>query len=159
MKLQVEWSRPVRLKDVRDDSELNMVYSADLNKFGRVPGVYIFGRIFGQQFEALYVGKANKIRGRIRTQLNNSRLMQHLLHAKLGKRIVLAGTLVTRPGQQLGKCLALAERALIRHFLSEGHDLVNVSGVKLRRHELASSGRYPKRFFPKIMYLEKTKGE
>ena len=136
-----------------------MVYEVDLNKFASVPGVYIFGRIFGSQFEALYVGKANKIRGRMRTQLNNLRLMQHVLNAKSGKRVVLAGALKTRRGQQLQKTLALAEKALIRYFLSEARDLVNVSGVRISRHELVSSGTYPKRFFPRVVYLEKSKGD
>ena len=159
MKLQVEWSRPIRLRDVSRHADRNMVYDVDLDRFPRVPGVYIFGRIFGSQFEALYVGKANKIRGRIYTQLNNLRLMQHVLNAKNGKRVVLTGALVTRRGQQLKKTLALTEKALIRHFLSEAHDLVNVSGVRISRHELASSGKYPKRFFPRVVYLEKSKGD
>jgi hypothetical protein len=29
----------------------------------------------------------------------------------------------------------------------------------LRRHELSSSGEYPKRFIPGLMYVEKGKGE
>jgi hypothetical protein len=55
--------------------------------------------------------------------------------------------------------LALAERALIRYFLSEGHDLVNKQGTRLSRHELESTGKHPKRYFPKLMYLEKAKGD
>jgi hypothetical protein len=136
-----------------------MIYGLDLGKVTDAAGVYIFGRRWGSQFEALYVGKAGNIRGRVKGHLNNLRLMQHLLNAKTGKRIVLAGRIVTKRGQKLPKSLALAERALIRYFLSEGHDLVNRQGTRLRRHELASSGQHPKRFFPKLMYLEKAKGE
>jgi hypothetical protein len=33
-----------------------------------------------------------------------------------------------------------AHRALIRYFLSEGHDLVNEQGTRIRRHELESTG-------------------
>ena len=76
---------------------------------------------------------------------------------KTGKRIVLAGRLLTKPGQRLAECLPLAERALIRYFLSAGHDLVNKQGTRLRRHELESSGRHPKRFFPGVMYLERVR--
>jgi hypothetical protein len=65
---------------------------------------------------------------------------------------------VTKPGQQRDRCLPLVERALIRYFLSEGHDLVNKQGVRLRRHEVSSSGKFPKRFFPSLMYVEKGKG-
>ena len=157
MKLQIEWGRPIRLRDATSE---NMIYGIDLDRVASSAGVYIFGRLWGSQFEALYVGKAgNNIRGRVKTHLNNLRLMQHLRNAKSGNRLVLAGRLITRRGQRFEKSLALAERALIRHFLSEGHDLVNQQGVHLRRHELESSGKYPKRFFPNIIFLEKTKGE
>jgi len=64
---------------------------------------------------------------------------------------------VARPGQKLGRCLPLIERALIRYFLSEGHDLVNVAGTRLRRHEITSSGKQLKRLIPKLMFLDKSK--
>jgi hypothetical protein len=156
MHLHVEWGRPVQLKDA---TRYNMIYGLNLNRVTGNPGVYVFGRRWGSGFEALYVGKASNVRGRVKGHLNNLRLMQHLRNAKAGKRIVLAGTLVTKPGQQLLKSLAVAERTLIRYFLSEGHDLVNMQGTRLRRHELESSGQHPKRFFPRLMYLEKGKGE
>ncbi len=156
MQLHVEWDRPIPL---RDDRRNNMIYTLDLSRVTDRSGVYIFGRRWGSQFEALYVGKAINVRSRIKNHLNNVRLMQHLRNAKAGKRIVLAGRLITKPGQKISKCMGLAERALIRHFLSEGYDLVNKQGTRLRRHELESSGSHPKRFFPASMYLEKAKGE
>ncbi len=155
MKLFVEWSRPVPLKDA---TRQNMIYSVALDRLPSASGVYVFGRRWGNQFEALYVGKANGIRGRVKHQLNNLRLMQHLKNAKTGKRIVLAGRFISKPGQQPKISLPLIERALIRYFLSEGHDLVNKQGTRLRRHELLSSGKHPKRFFPALMYVEKGKG-
>jgi hypothetical protein len=144
---------------MRDATPQNLIYSTDLSKLPRSAGVYIFGRRHGSNFEALYVGKANDLSRRVNTQLNNLRLMQHLKNAKAGKRVVLTGQFVGKPGQQAQKCLALAERALIRYFLSEGHDLVNKQGTRLRRHEVTSSGKHPKRFFPRLMYLERAKGE
>ena len=155
MKLCVEWSRPVPLKDA---TRQNMIYSVVLDRLPSASGVYVFGRRWGNQFEALYVGTANGIRGRVKHQLNNLRLMQHLKNAKTGKRIVLAGRFISKPGQQPKISLPLIERALIRYFLSEGHDLVNKQGTRLRRHELLSSGKHPKRFFPTLMYVEKGKG-
>jgi len=155
MRLYVEWSRPVPLKDA---TRQNLIYSVDLDRLPSAPGVYVLGRRWGSQFEALYVGKANGIRSRVKSQLNNLRLMQHLKNAKAGRRIVLAGRISTKPGQQLDRCLPLIERALIRYFLSEGDDLVNKQGTRLRRHELSSSGKHPKRFIPNLMYVEKGKG-
>jgi hypothetical protein len=156
MKLYLEWSRPIPM---RDATRQNLIYSVPLEKIPTNPGVYVFGRRWGRQFEALYIGKANTVRGRVKAQLNNLRLMQHLKNAKTGRRVVMAGRIITKPGQQLDRCLPLVERALIRYFLSEGHDLVNKQGTRLRRHELLSSGRYPKRFFPSLMFVEKGKGE
>lgn len=157
MKLRVEWSRPISLKDASKD---NLIYGLDLSKVTDRPGVYIFGRQWGSGFEALYVGRAQNVRSRVRGHLdNNLRLMMHLKHAKTGKRVLLAGSLVPRRGQALDKCLVLAEKALIRYFLSERHDLVNKQGTQLRRHELESTGKHPRKFVPSLMYLEKAKGE
>ena len=97
--------------------------------------MYVFGRRFGDDLEALNVGKANDIRGRVRGQLKNLPLMLHLQKAKNGKRFVFSARFIPKPGQRAEKCLALLERALIRYYLSEGHDLVNKQGARLRRHK------------------------
>ena len=156
MKLFVEWDRILKLKDATKE---DLIYSVDLQKVLTAPGVYVFARRWGSGFEALYVGKANGIRGRVKSQLNNLRLMQHLKNAKIGGRVLLCGRIDTRPGQQLEKSLLLIERGLIRYFLSEGFDLVNKQGTRLRRHEVTASGKHPKRFVPKLMYVEKSRGD
>ena len=154
MKLSIEWSRPVRLKNAARE---NLNYSVELEKLPTTSGLYVFGRTYGKQFEALYVGKANHIRGRVKGQLNNLRLMQHLKNAKTGTRFVMYCRFVAKPGQQMNKCLLLMERAWIRHFLFEAHDLVNKQGARLLRHEINSSGHNPKRFIPRLMYVERGK--
>jgi hypothetical protein len=150
MKLHVDWSRPISLKYSRPAD----TFIVALEKIPKKAGVYIFGRKYGQKFEALYVGRANRIRGRVNGQLNNLRLMHHIRDARAGRRILLAGTFVPLPGQQKERCLPLIERALIRHFLSEGHDLVNISGTYLRQHEIGSTGKYPKRYFARSIFLD-----
>lgn len=154
MKLHVEWARPVPLRPSRD----GISYTVDLARVSDYPGVYIFGRRHGERFEALYVGKSMSIRRRVKGHLNSVRLMQHIRTAKTGKRVLLVGEYITKPGQRIDKCLALTERALIRNFLSEGHDLVNLQGTLIRRHELESTGRHPKKFFPNLIYLERSRG-
>jgi len=157
MKLHVEWLRPIAL---RDASRENLIYKMEIEKIpDNLSGIYVFGRRYKRTFEALYVGKANRIRGRVNSHFNNLRLMQHLRNAKNGRRVLLAGKVLPRPGQNLAKCLKLVERGFIRYFLSEGHDLVNKQGTRLRRHELVSSGKHPRRFFPHLMYVDKSKGE
>jgi hypothetical protein len=123
MKLQLEWARAMPLRDAGRFE--NLLYTLDYSELPETSGVYVLGRRYGRKFEALYVGKAGSIRWRVRGQLKNLPLMLHLKKAKSGKRIILAGRFVPRPGQQEAKCLTLLERALIRYFLSEGHDLVN----------------------------------
>ena len=150
MKLHVEWSKPIPMRKVP-----SLMYNVDLDLLPAAAGVYVFGRKWGTTgFEALYVGKALNIRHRIRGQLNNLRLMTHIRDAKMGKRVVLAGSLAVKGGQQVDECITLAERAFIRFFLSEGHDLVNISGTKLRQHEVNST-HVPMRFVPDMVFLER----
>ena len=115
--------------------------------------MYVFGRRWGDSFEALYVGKAKNLRSRVNGQLNNLRLMSHIRDSKVGSRVIVPGSITTRPGQQIDKCLALVEKSLIRHYLSEGDDLVNIQGMLLRRHEVLSSNT-PRWLVPRRMYLD-----
>jgi hypothetical protein len=155
MKLQMEWSRTFPLRDA--GREENLIYTVQHTKLPDGPGVYVFGRKYGDNFEALYVGKASAIKARVRTQLKNLPLMLHLKKAKAGKRVVLAGRFISKPGQQEQKCLTLLERALIRYFLSEGYDLVNKQGTRLKRHEVSSKN--PRWMVPKLMFIDRAKGE
>jgi hypothetical protein len=139
---------------MRDATSQGQIYSLDLERLLPGPGVYVFARRWGRGFEALYVGKANNIRARIPQQLNNVRLMQHLRHARTGTRVVIAGEFRARGGQRAAASLPLIEKALIRHFLSEGHDLVNVQGTTLRQHEVISANR-PLGFVPSPIFLER----
>ena len=156
MRLAIEWSRPVLL---RSGAREGLIYTLDVDRLERRPGIYVFARKWGKSFEALYVGRSNNIRTRIRGHLNNLRLMRHLENAKTGRRVVFAGNPVTRQGQQITRVLLVLERTLIRHFLAEGHDLVNQHGVRIRRHEIESSGHVPKLFVPSVMYLERARRE
>jgi hypothetical protein len=156
MRIQIQWLHPLQLRDATKD---NMIYSLDLSKVPKEAGVYVFGRRWGHGFEALYVGKAGRVRSRVKGQLNNLRVMQHLRNAKTGRRIVHVGRIITRPGQRLEKTMTLVERALIRYFLSEGHDLVNKQGTRIKRHEISAEGRHPRGFVPRNMFVEKARGE
>lgn len=155
MKLYLKWGPPIPLTD---GSRQNLIYLFDQDRLPRAAGVYVFGRRRRNgEFEALYVGKATDIRGRVWGHRNNLPLMMHLKNAKSGKRVVRVGMFKSRPGQKTEKCLPLIERALIRYFLSEGHDLVNKHGTRLRRHEIRSDGRHPNLFIPKLMFVDRAK--
>jgi len=157
MKLKITWGKPIPLVKVTGDKE--QIYSLDEKKIPDAAGIYVFARRFGKRYEALYVGKSNNVRGRVRGHLNNLRLMRYLEKAKMGKRVVIVGEISTLPGQKPKSVLDTLERAFIRHFLAEGHDLRNQQGTIIRRHEILSDGKLPKSFIPSLMYLEKDKGE
>lgn len=115
MKLQVDWMRPIPLKDA---TEPNSIYAVDFDRLPTNPGVYVFGRQWGNQFEALYVGKANRIRGRIKRQLNNLHLMQHLTNAKAGKRVILAGCMsLSRASKSTNVCRSLSAPLFATSYL------------------------------------------
>jgi hypothetical protein len=156
LKLNIEWSRPITL---RSGAKEGLIYTVNLDKLPRTPGIYIFARKWGRSFEALYVGKSGNLQSRVKTHLNNLRLMRHLETSKTGKRFVIVGQIRTLPGQQRVKVLSILERAYIRYFLSEGHDLVNKQGVRIRRHELLSQGAVPRAFIPSHMFIEKSRGQ
>jgi hypothetical protein len=151
LRLQVEWGRPILL---RKASGTGLLYDLSPESLPDDTGVYVLARRWGSSFEALYVGKGMNIRSRVKNQLNNLRLMQHVANAQSGQRVLIPGRLVTRPGQNRTKALALMERTLIRYFLAEGHDLVNKQGTRIRRHELQSIGRHPRGFTPRLMFIE-----
>jgi hypothetical protein len=138
MKLHLDWSSPISLQN---GAGQNLIYVCDLDEIPERPGVYVFGRTHGTAFEALYVGKAgSSLRSRIKQQFNNVRLMQHVRNAKNGDRVLLLGVFVSQQGQQPENCVPIMERALIRHYLELGDDLVNVQGTRLKTHEILSSG-------------------
>jgi len=155
MDMQLVWSTLLPLTRVGN----NLGYTVELEKLPESAGVYVFGRTWGKgkntTFEALYVGKGDNVRSRVRGQLNNLRLMQHLRDAKQGSRFLVAGVIDTRRGQQLEKVLRLSEHALIRHFLSVGHDLVNKQGTRIKRHSVTSARRPKRDFVPSPIFLER----
>jgi hypothetical protein len=150
MEIELKWQKELPLKyDSIDDA-----YDLDLDTISELPGVYIFGRRYDRLFEALYVGKANNLRKRIKTQLNNYRLLTHVWNAKNGRRIVMSGEFKAKQRQTHEVCVPIVEKALIRYFISEGHDLVNIHGRKLRQHIISSTGTHKARDFPNQIQVE-----
>ena len=136
-----------------------LIYSCNLNAIRDAAGVYIFARYWGRKYYALYVGQSKHLRGRVRGHFNNLKLMKYLEEARNGKRVIITGNAIIQPGQKPDKVLKTLERAFIRHFLAEGHDLVNRQGIRIRRHEIHSDGHIKRSFIPSSIYLEKRKGE
>ena len=140
---------------LKDGWKQKMTFVTDLTKLPTRAGVYIFARKWGTGFEALYVGKANNLRARIKGQLNNNLLMNHVYYSAAGARVVFAGVFYPGPAQQLKKCLPIIEKALIRYFVSERHDLVNKQGKKLKQHTLISDGSFSRSSMRSQISVEK----
>ena len=155
MDLNVFWHKPVKLVD---GSDQRLIYKCpSLDRIHPGPGVYVFGRRFGDGIEPRYIGQAKNVRQRIHQHLNgNVRLMTALRDAKIGSRVVLVGELRTKPGQQAAKVLRLIEAALIKYALAEGHEIVNSLGTKTPHHELSMEGnRLAVGLFRSSMKLER----
>ncbi|OQW98360.1 MAG: hypothetical protein BWK74_04680 [Desulfobacteraceae bacterium A6] len=151
MDLHLKWHQPLSLTD---DSANNGVYAVNLDPIPSTPGIYIFLRVHGATAECLYVGKANKLKERVKTQLNNSKLMQGIKNADAGKRRLLFGEFVPKKGQQQKNLLTI-ERTLIRHYLSIGDQLLNIKGTGLVKNSVSSERPVLKKFIPRVIYFEK----
>jgi hypothetical protein len=137
MRIDVSWLPPLELSNGADD---NLIYTCDWERLPDMPGVYVFARYFGDTTSPLYVGQAQNLRGRVRQQLNNVRLMVGIRNSKLGPRVVLPAEVRTRNGQNMERALDLAERSLIEHYLSEGYELLNVQGTRIAGDEITFGG-------------------
>jgi hypothetical protein len=62
-----------------------------------------------------------------------------LAESEKRKRIVMAGKFISKRGQQENKCLPLLKEGLIRYFLSEGNDLANKQGTRLKGTDRSDS--------------------
>jgi hypothetical protein len=127
MKLSVKWHKAIRLRG--PVSRLHTRF--DVEELPVEPAIYLFARRFGVRLEVLYVGKAKSLRGRIKQQFNNLRLMQAIDDAPIGHRLLIYGTLNCRPGQRVDTVLTIVETALIDHLTEKGHQLINKLGTKL----------------------------
>ena len=100
--IRLKWLREILLREIplRRDTGENLMYSADWSKLPEASGVYVFGRRYGKDFEALYVGKATRLRSRVQHQCERVPLMMHLKKAKSGKRVILVARFVPMRGGQ-----------------------------------------------------------
>ena len=88
----------------------------------------------------LYVGKVDRLRRRIRQQLNNARLMVGLQEAPRLRRFLVLGEYVGRAGPHASNAIQIVERSLIEYALAEGYELLNQPGTKRPHHSISHSG-------------------
>ena len=137
MRIDVHWLPPL---EMWDGTAVNLIYDCDWDQLPDRPGVYVFARCFGEAVSPLYVGKALSLRGRVRQQLNNARLMMGIENSKIGPRFLLPAEVTTRSGHYRAHALELVERALIEHYLSQGYELHNIQGTRITADEITFWG-------------------
>lgn len=126
----LRWQQPQLLR--------SYPYVPNLDLIPKSPGVYVFYRKHGASFQVFYVGKALNLRGRLKGQLNNLKLMNGIKSAANGARLLAYSEVVLKPGQKVASAIHAAEKLLIRHFVDEGHELLNIQGVKIRLQTLCN---------------------
>ena len=152
MDLNLAWHGSLPLTD---DSKNNGVYAADLNAIPETPGIYVFLRVHGKTAECLYVGKATKLRTRVKAELNNSKLMQGIKKSATGKRHLFFAEFKARQGQQENRSLLTIKRTLIRYYLARGDQLLNIQGTRLVKDSVTSERPTFKKFLPQVIFFEK----
>jgi hypothetical protein len=157
LKIELKWDKPIRLKDGSKLFQFYAIPSPRLERIPNRPGVYVFARSFGQSIAPLYIGQTSKLRSRINDHLKSSgRLMMKIKRAQAGRRILLVASLKLHPGQREEKVLEIVEKALIKHALAGGFELLNKQGVKTRVHVIKSKGNTSsKQVAPLRMLAEK----
>lgn len=138
LRVEVHWGKPIPLRGGRIE---NLIYTvADLDAIPTNAGVYVFARMNRDALVPLYVGQAQRLRSRIKSQFNNVRLMLGIQRSPGRRRVVVPGELIARPGQQLASTLNLVEKSLIESAIFGGYELLNQQGTKPRTDTLHFSG-------------------
>lgn len=148
MKFSAKWSKPLAFKK----GDINSIFSLDTSKIPKKPGCYVIYNMHGDHVTVLYIGKATGLRGRINGQLNNLRLMLGVKNSLAGKKYLIWCTLTKGSGRVL-----VFERSLIRHAMSEGHQLLNIQGTRRAyTHEINMKGnRTSERIFGRTILVGK----
>lgn len=137
MNITLRWGQPIQLSNGAAD---NLIYNLNVDSLPRNAGIYVFGRRRGKSIVPVYIGQATRIRGRVKKQLNNAKLMVALLNTPGRKKYLTYAEVIGKPGQKTSQVLNTVEKALIEHALAEGHDIVNIQGTKRPKHKVTSTG-------------------
>ncbi len=164
MKIELEWTGPIKLKPVNTGGYNFEAIEDDLPSEA---GIYVFARKFGSSYSPIYIGKARNIRNRLKTQFRSLPLMVKVKNwnqtnaedasmALNGTRVLFIGNLL-KPSAvaQIENALRITERSLIEHALTEGHNIVNIQMTRTKYDEIISNGvKATAAFAPRSMLVK-----
>lgn len=136
MNVELDWHEPIELGSSSTLKE--NVKNFDLTLLPEISGVYIFYREYGAYQEALYVGKSENIRTRMKAHFNSSKLIDGLVDTPKGQKKLIFAEVKTR--SDLAKALAQAEKGLINQLDDEKHPLLNRKLMKDQYDYVVSKG-------------------
>lgn len=136
MKVELDWYEPMELGSSSTLKE--NVKNFDFSLLPEIAGVYIFYREYGNYQEALYVGKSENIRTRMKAHFNSMKLIDGLIDTPKGKKKLIFAEVKTR--SDLAKALAQAEKGLINQLDDEKHPLLNRKLMKDQYDYVVSKG-------------------
>ena len=143
MDIEIVWRTPVDLEVApRNVNQDYIIPQRAERRLPDAPGVYVFCRKFGSNYEPLYIGQADNLQDRIKQHLKiNVALMKALRDAKSGTRSILLGEIMTKRGQQVKRVLEIVEPVLIAEAVDHGFALVNRQLTSTKFHSIVSRGQ------------------
>jgi hypothetical protein len=156
MKIEIHWQRKLKMVPMRSDE---VEYDFELDPIPDLPGVYIFLRKHGRVPSPLYVGKTTSLRRRMAQYRNLQgdhavQIMEAVRHAENGARWLVFGVFKTKRGQQEDRLLEIVERALIAHYLAQGHVLINTQGTRIPTNEITNIRNDLQKLIPMQLQVE-----
>lgn len=136
MNVELNWYEPIELGSSSTLKE--NVKNFDVSLLPEISGVYIFYREYGDYQEALYVGKSENIRTRMKAHFNSIKLIDGLVDTPKGQKKLIFAEVKTR--SDLAKALAQAEKGLINQLDDEKHPLLNRKLMKDQYDFIISKG-------------------
>lgn len=136
MNVELDWYEPIELGSSSTLKE--NVKNFDLSLIPEISGVYIFYREYANYKEALYVGKSENIRTRMKAHFNSIKLIDGLVDTLKGQKKLIFAEVKTR--SNLAKALAQAEKGLINQLDKEDHPLLNRRLMKDQYDYIISTG-------------------
>lgn len=136
MKIELNWFEPIELGS--SGTLRANIKNFDLKELPEIAGVYLFYREYGATQDALYVGKTENIRKRMKAHFNSLSLIEGLEKTPQGPKKLIFAEVKTR--SDLGRALNQAEKGLINHFDSHEHPLLNKKMMADHFDEITSTG-------------------